>query len=193
MSARILMMNISTSTSDDPLGLRDLPGIGPEAGRMEDDWAVVQAALDEQGQVRRQRWLGGLAAAAVLAVVVLIARMPGSQAPELNTEQPSMVQQASEEPANQAQSAEPGAEELMAMSQGMERQLRFLRDEVDGLPPGFLIYQVELQDLISQVDDAISLDPESEDLWGQRLGLQMDLMKLYRSHLRRDHSGLASL
>lgn len=181
------MMSVTSHKTDDPLGLGTLPELKPETGRVDEDWAAVQSALDAHDQRYKHRWMGGLAAAAVLALVVMVAGFPDPKAPGVSTQEPTLVQQGSDA------KPEPGAPELIAMSQGMEKQLRFLRNEVDSMPSELLIYQVELQDLISQVDDALSLEPESEALWGQRLGLQMDLMKLYRSHLRRDHTGLASL
>jgi hypothetical protein len=81
----------------------------------------------------------------------------------------------------------------MAMSQDAERQLRRLRGQVSAMPSELVVYQVELQDLIAQVDDAISLSPESAALWGERLSLQLDLMKLYSSQLRREYARVASL
>jgi hypothetical protein len=87
----------------------------------------------------------------------------------------------------------PNNKRLIAVSQGMEQELRFLRERVGAMPSETVVYQVELQDLISQVDDALSFSPDSQDLWGQRLSLQMDLMKLYRNQLRRDYAHMASL
>lgn len=191
-------MNASINAPDDVLGLGELPEPRPDSGSVEKDWAVVSAAMDAREKRRRQTWIGSLAAAASVALVIAIARLPGPDPVSGQETVPQMV----ENPDSGAQetvlepvtdSPQPGAKELMSMSQGVERQLRLLRTELDNLPPEYVVYQVELQDLIGQVDDALSLTPDSRELWGQRLGLQMDLMKLYRSHLRRDYSGLASL
>lgn len=179
------MMNVSMSGSDmpgaDPLRLRDLPEPRPEAGRLEQDWAAVSAALEADRKRRRHTWIGGLAAAASVVLVVALLNLPRPE--------PAAVERA---PMTEATAAQPSTAELMAMSQDMEQQLRFMREQVGSMPSEVAIYQVELQDLISQVDDALSLAPDSNELWGQRLGLQIDLVKLYRSQLRRDHLRLAS-
>jgi len=184
-------MNVSMSGSDmpgaDPLRLRDLPEPRPEAGRLEQDWAAVRASLEAERTQRRQTWIGGLAAAASVVLVVALLALPRPE--------PAPLERAPITAANPAEetAAQPSTADLMAMSQDMEQQLRFMREQVGSMPSEVAIYQVELQDLISQVDDALSLAPDSKALWGQRLGLQIDLVKLYRSQLRRDYLRLASL
>ncbi|MDX1556002.1 MAG: hypothetical protein R3212_08250, partial [Xanthomonadales bacterium] len=155
------------------------------------DWQVVAGAL-QADRNRRRAWLGGLAAAASVALVITLLALPRtdeaiSTGHELAGEQPAAVAQPD------VAAAQPGSEELMAMSLEMERQLRFLRSQVGSMPSEMVVYQVELQDLIGQVDDALSLNPDSDALWGQRLGLQMNLVKLYRGQLRRDYAHMASL
>jgi hypothetical protein len=56
-----------------------------------------------------------------------------------------------------------------------------------------LVYQVELQDLIVQVDEELSMNPGSRELWGQRVNLLLDVTQLYESSLRRDYQQMASL
>jgi hypothetical protein len=201
MSARIFIMNHSMHTSgppgDDPLGLGKLPEAKPEAGSIDQDWAVVSTALDRRNRNRRFAWLGAAAAAASIALVIAIAGLPGPVSHELPEPGQATAQAEAERPADipDMQTAEQstGAENLMAMSQDAERQLRRLRGQVSAMPSELVVYQVELQDLIAQVDDAISLSPESAALWGERLSLQLDLMKLYSSQLRREYARVASL
>ena len=195
-------MNITTSGSvtpdKDPLGLADLPAPQPEAGSAERDWAAVSAALDADDRNRRQWWLGALAAAATVVFVLAIATIPRHQPENVmpgeqvaaGTGEPAPLQQA---PESSPAVSQPTTTDLIAMSQQMERQLLQIRGQVGSMPSEFVVYQVELQDLIGQVDDALSMSPGSQALWGQRLSLQMDLMKLYRNQLRRDYSHLASM
>lgn len=188
-------MNLSTPLpGSDPLGLRGLPEAKPEPGRIDQDWAAVSAALRA---MKGRRRLGGLGAAAsvalVLALLALTAREPAAVDRVPQTAEAPPADTAPAGSATAAPAAQPSTEELIAISQDMERQLRFLREQVSSMPSEIVMYQVELQDLIGQVDDALSLTPDSNALWSQRLDLQMDLAKLYRSQLRRDHLRLASL
>ena len=88
---------------------------------------------------------------------------------------------------------EPTAESLIALSQKLENRLRMYRSQMGDLPADALVYQVELQDLIVQVDGELSLSPDSVDLWGQRVNLMMDVVRLYENSLRRDYRRMASL
>lgn len=182
----------------DPLALKTLPEPRPEPGRLEADWAVVSRALEIAGKRRRQARLGALAAAASVVLVIALAALPGPEPAAPASEGTVETQRAAAGSDGSGAgpslaAAEPGTAELIAMSQDMERELRFLRAQTGPMPSQALLYQVELQDLIGQVDDALSLSPDSRELWGQRLGLQLDLMKLYRSELRRDYLHVASL
>lgn len=193
-------MNISTQSTvtpeQDPLGLAELAAPQPSAGTREKDWEAVSAALDTSDKTRRQWWLGGLAAAASVAFVVIVASLQQQEvlttAPleQVATNQSTPAVPEETEPAGARQ---PTTDDLIAMSQKMEQQLHQFRTQVGTMPSEWVIYQVELQDLIGQVDEALSMSPESTALWGQRIGLQMDLMKLYRNQLRRDYSRLASV
>jgi hypothetical protein len=199
-----VLMNDPDQPGKDPLNLRGLTEPVPEPGMMEQDWQKVSASLAARKR-RRQTWIGGLAAAASVALVALLAALPRT-APLAPATDPTMTAQTTQQPGEQKgqpkgepgngsaqQDAMPGVEKLMAMSQDIESQLRFVRGQVGGMSSEMVVYQVELQDLIGQIDDALSLNPESQELWSQRLGLQLDLMKLYRTQLRRDHARLASL
>lgn len=185
-------MNISMNSGDDPLGLRSLPTLQASEAETEQNWEVVKAAL-EQGAVRRRRtrFFVGASLAASLALVFVIAGPPGPD--RMADTNPTQAQATQEIATEQASENPRKAPDLIAMSQGLERQLRALRTQAGSLPAELIVYQVELQDLISQVDDALGLAPDSRDLWGQRVSLQLDLMKLYRNQLRRDYHRYASL
>jgi hypothetical protein len=61
------------------------------------------------------------------------------------------------------------------------------------MPTASVIYQVELEDLIAQVDEELSMRPDSMGLWSQRINLMLDLSQLYQNQLRRDYHRMASL
>lgn len=200
MNARILIMNISSKSAvtpeQDPLGLGELGALQPDEGRREEDWAAISAALDADDKARRNWWIGGLAAAASVAFVVMVANL--QQAETTDAFSPGQVATTGADPGTREEQQAPAVQQpttndLIAMSQQMEQQLHDIRSQVGSMPSELVIYQVELQDLIGQVDEAISMSPDSEALWGQRIGLQMDLMKLYRNQLRRDYHRLASV
>jgi len=82
---------------------------------------------------------------------------------------------------------------LIAMSQQLERRIHAYRASAGDVPSDVLVYQVELQDLIVQVDDQLSANPDSAELWGQRVNLLLDVSRLYENTLRRNYRHLASL
>jgi hypothetical protein len=61
------------------------------------------------------------------------------------------------------------------------------------MPTDSLVYQVELEDLIAQVDEELSVNPESLELWSHRVNLLLDLSRIYENQLRRDYHRMASL
>ena len=82
---------------------------------------------------------------------------------------------------------------LIAVSQGLEDRLRSLRIETGSLPADTVVYQAELEDLIVQVDERLSRQPDSLALWNQRVALMLDLEQLYEQGLRREYARMASL
>jgi hypothetical protein len=68
-----------------------------------------------------------------------------------------------------------------------------MRANVGVMPAEMVVYQVELEDLVAQVDGAISLKPDSSELWRQRVNLLMDLNQVYGAGLRREYQQVASL
>lgn len=188
------MMNITNmrplqQKQEDPLNLRSLPLVKPEG----DGWPEIQDALMQQGRRRNTRRLAGgtlaVAATAVLTLALLVGK-PFDQA------ETAPVRTADLLPLDEPVSAplqEPTAESLIALSQKLENRLRLYRTQMGDLPAEVLVYQVELQDLIVQVDGELSLNPDSIELWGQRVNLMMDVVRLYEDSLRRDYHRMASL
>lgn len=174
---------------EDPLNLRSLPLVTPDA----DGWPEIQGALMQQGRQRKtRRLLGGtlaVAASAILTLALLVGK-PGPQPGVTPAE--TLAQPSIEEPVS-APLKEPTTESLIAMSQKLENRLRLYRSQMGDLPADVLVYQVELQDLIVQVDGELSLNPGSVELWGQRVNLMMDVVRLYEDSLRRDYHRMASL
>jgi len=82
---------------------------------------------------------------------------------------------------------------LIALSQQLESNLRKIRSQTGVMPTSSVIYQIELEDLVAQVDEELSMRPDSVDLWSQRINLMLDLSQLYQNKLRRDYHAIASL
>ena len=61
------------------------------------------------------------------------------------------------------------------------------------MPAESAIYVAELEDLIAQVDTGLNLDPDSIDLWGQRVNLLLDLAEIYQQQWQIDYGRIASL
>lgn len=156
----------------DPLNLASLPLVEPP----EDNWPQIRQTLLRQNQRQRFRRIAGasLAAAATLILAIgLFIQQPNPQ-PEASVKPPTLAS-------------------LIVLSQQLEKGIRSYRDEFGGLPTDALVYQVELEDLIAQVDDELSVRPDSTRLWSQRINLLLDLSQLYENQLRRDYHRMASL
>jgi hypothetical protein len=82
---------------------------------------------------------------------------------------------------------------LIGLSQNMEEQVKKLRQETGSMPAESAIYVAELEDLIAQVDNELSLTPDSVDLWGQRVNLMLDLAQIYQQQWEIDYGRMASL
>jgi len=82
---------------------------------------------------------------------------------------------------------------MITLSQRLEGRLRTIRAGMGDLPARSVVYQVELEDLIVQVDEELSIQPDSLSLWSQRVDLLMNLERLYENNLRRDYQQMASL
>jgi len=160
----------------DPLNLGSLPMVEPPS----DGWPLIRAELEQDRQRRRRlRYAGSvmaIAATVVLAVGVFI-------------HQPEPVT----EPAAVPAQAQHTLDSLISLSQQLEVRVRSIREDVGGMPTDSLVYQVELEDLIAQVDEELSMNPESLELWSHRVNLLLDLSRLYENQLRRDYQRMASL
>jgi hypothetical protein len=176
------------NNSHDPLGLASLTQPQPPF----DGWPVIEAALKRR-QSFRSRLPWAAAALLVLAVGSWF-QLPGPHQPG------ATVQAVTQQAVPGATTQQPGAgvdgntlAELVGLSQELESSLRRARARVAVMPARTLAYQVELEDLVAQVDEAINQSPESIALWSQRVNLLLDLNQIYQRELRRDYSTVASL
>ena len=175
----------------DPLNLSGLPPLTPPT----DDWPVIEAALKAQ-QSKRRLWrvsVGGIAAALFMAIAVGL-NLQGTA--DMSTDgieatSPQVVD-ANPQPLD-ASSRIKARDSLIALSQRLETQLRNIRSDITVLPTSALIYQVELEDLVAQVDEELSMNPDSTELWSQRVNLLLDLSQLYKNELRRESRRMASV
>jgi hypothetical protein len=156
----------------DPLNLGSLPLVAPP----DDNWPEIRGALLKQNRRQRLTRFAGATLAAAAAVTLAVG---------LFLQQPS--------PAPGIVEAPSALDSLITLSQQLENGIRSYRSEVGGMPTESLVYQVELEDLIAQVDDELSMRPDSQQLWSQRVNLLLDLSQLYENQLRRDYHRMASL
>ena len=198
-TAKVYSMQLARQKQDDPLNLQSLPMVAPPR----DGWPAVEAAL--RGDARR-RSLGRyaavtLAAAATVTLALgLYLRGPGQDASpaggRLAGEQPgtrAMLAPADVAGATTESGAQDSLAALIALSQQLEGRLRYIRADVGNLPASAVVYQVELEDLVVQVDEELSRQPDSLTLWNQRVALLIDLERLYENCLRREYDRMASL
>jgi HPt (histidine-containing phosphotransfer) domain-containing protein len=200
--AKVYNMQQARQKQEDPLNLQSLPMVSPRA----DGWPAVEAAL--RGDARRRalwRYAGGaLAAAATVTLALglylraptdggadaaddLASRSPDEQATILPDTRPPVA-------TDEATAAGPATlDALVALSQQLETRLRAARAGGGSLPASAVVYQVELEDLVIQVDEELSRRPDSLALWSQRVSLLMDLEQLYENRLRREYHRMASL
>lgn len=192
------MMHKVMHKHEDPLDLQSLPTLSPP----QDGWPAIESALHRDRR-QRQRWryaVGTLAAAATITLVIGVAlhrSAPGINGSGSN-EAATPAAQVAGGPASDPRgvvSANGGnrVDSLMSLSLLLEQRLRMLRSSVGDLPTGLAVYQVELEDLVAQVDDELSSQPQSAPLWTQRVSLLMDLEQLYEDRMRREYRQVASL
>ena len=186
---KVINMQELRQKQEDPLNLGSLPLLEPG----EDGWPAIESALLEQTRKQRVRRIAGGAVAAAATVVLAVTLMLGQPFTPAATTLPDSAQAPPPQETESAPLKEPALESLIAMSQQLESRVRLYREHVGDLPSGALIYQVELQDLVVQVDEQLSMNPGSTELWGQRVNLLLDVTQLYESSLRRDYQQMASL
>jgi hypothetical protein len=189
-SAKVYLMQPVMQKQEDPFNLRGLPMVEPP----QDGWPAIEAALRQDRQ-RRTTWRyagAALAAAATVTLVLgLTLRQPGPSPAEqaLAQAQPALTSPTPEEPSSSADTLDA----MITLSQRLEGRLRNIRAGMGDLPASSVVYQVELEDLIVQVDGQLSMQPDSLPLWSQRVDLLMGLERLYENSLRRDYQQMASL
>ena len=182
-------MNDLRNERRDPLKLREFPGVRADF----DGWPEIESALRQDNRKRRARAIAGGSLAAAATVVLALAfalRTPVTNPlPDASEGTVTAVGQEAEP----VPLREPPVASLIAMSQQLEDRIRTYRTRMGDLPSDALVYQVELQDLVAQVDSELSMTPESAALWSQRINLLLDLSQLYENSLRRDYYRMASL
>ncbi len=175
----------------DPLNLGSLPLVSPPA----DDWPKIEAALRKQNSRQRIVALTGstlaIAAAVILVVGVFVYRPYGIPAGTSGSQQQQTTQV--ESPVASDGSKTSTLDSLIALSQQLESNVRNFRSQVNVMPTSSVIYQVELEDLVAQVDEELSMRPHSMSLWSQRINLMLNLTQLYQNELRREYHAMASL
>ena len=154
----------------DPLGLSKLPLVED----VEDGWPVISAAL-QQGKkaAHRRRLVGGwLAAAASIALAIGLVVQPGKNPSEPGGTSTLPATNGTELASQQTDTT---LDSLIGLSQMVERQVRGLRKEIGSVPTDSLIYMAELEDLVIQVDDQLSQQPDSLDAFNYICDLFDDL------------------
>jgi hypothetical protein len=199
----------------DPFGLASLPELQPP----EDSWSNIAAQLQSR-QRRRQRWLSGLAIAATVTLVAgIVSVLPQIGETPLPAETTPLQAENDPAPTQSSVAGEPAPtvvggglpptegyaahttsgqaadqlQSLQKLSQRLEQNLVVLRSGVGAMPAEMVVYQVELEDLVAQVDAAIGQYPDSSVLWQQRVSLLLDLNQIYGAGLRREEPYVASL
>ena len=197
-SAKVYLMNHPRQKAEDPLNLQSLPMAAPPR----DGWPAIEAELRRDRSrraVARYAGMGLAAAASVTLALALVLQRPASSPAESTAGEP-LVQtiETHSAPSGAAESdaSQPSAETLgalIALSQRLEGRLRSIRSGVGDLPASSVVYRIELEDLVAQVDEELSSRPDSLPLWSQRVNLLMDLERLYENSLRREYQQMASL
>ena len=170
----------------DPLGLSELPRLDPP----EDGWQRIEAELRNKpvkGATFPRRAALLATAACVLLAAFVILRSPAP----VPTDQPQSV--ATTETADASSEQEKTLNDLIAMSQTLEGQLRGMRTGSGSIPASSAVYVAELEDLVAQVDNQLSVSPDSINLWGQRVNLLLDLAQIYQHQWEREYGRMASL
>lgn len=191
LTGKIRRMHEFRQQHEDPLNLRSLPLVAPE----QDDWAQIEAALRRSTKRKTlAKYSGGAlaaAAAVTLAIGLYLGESPTPTGQSPATAQPELA--SVEAPAPSAASTETTLTALIGLSQKLEDDLRLYRAQMGQLPADALVYRVELEDVIAQVDNELNWNPESIGLWSQRVNLLLDLSNLYENNLRREYRQMASL
>ena len=142
-----------------------------------DLWPAIEAGLDTPSRSGMFRWASAASVAAVLVITLFVMQQPGQQMP-----------------AGSAQVDDPShLERLVTVSQKMESRLSDYRagSSVMGTVQAGMI--AEFEDLIAFIDQQLSDEPGSVDLWFQRVSLMSDLLGVYAVQQSGDIGMIASL
>ncbi len=173
--------------TSDPLGLGGLDIIEPDY----DGWQQIESALVSHQKHRQWQRVGGwLAVAASLVLVLGISLRNTGNEPSMQLHGDGFATQSTE---TASLDVKDNINALIGLSQNMEEQVKKLRQKTGSMPAESAIYVAELEDLIAQVDHELSLEPNSVDLWGQRVNLMLDLAWLYQQQWQIDYGHMASL
>ena len=187
-------MNQKPEAQDtDPLGLGDLPLLEPDR----DGWAEIRQALEAEplasAPARHRRAAPWLALAACLALVVtVVVQQAGSPLVQPTPELADQAKDATPAESLASEEQDDTLTDLIAMSQMLEIRLKGLRDGTGALPGQSALYVAELEDMVAMVDGELSFDPESLDLWGQRVNLLLDLEYIYQHQWEREYGRMAA-
>jgi len=174
--------------TSDPLGLSDLETIEPGY----DGWAQIESALRTH-QTSKRNWQKAGALLAVAASLVLVISVVLRNTENTNPTALPSAGLATSTVSSASDLVQDNVYALIGLSQSMEEQVMKLRQETSSMPAESAIYVAELEDLIAQVDNELSLTPDSIDLWGQRVNLMLDLAQIYQQHWEIDYGRMASL
>lgn len=175
-------------TTSDPLGLSDLNTIEPGY----DGWDRIESALHTH-QARKRQWRRSgawLAVAASLVLVVGVSLRTTVDTPVTDIPANGFATQSND---TASVTVSDNVNALIGLSQSMEEQVKQLRQETSSMPAESAIYVAELEDLIAQVDNQLSMTPDSIDLWGQRVNLMLDLARIYQQQWEIDYGRVAAL
>lgn len=187
-TAKVYSMKQARQRHEDPLNLQSLPLVSPPR----DGWPAVEAAL--RGDARRRVvWRYAAGALAAAATLTLVVGLSWQQSSTVGAGATGVAQVTGAESRAGSASTARTLDSVVALSQQLEARLRGIRAETGSLPSSEVVYQVELEDLVAQVDEELSRQPDSLALWNQRVSLLMDLERLYENRLRREYYRLASL
>jgi hypothetical protein len=186
-TAKVYSMKQARQRQEDPLNLQSLPLVSPPR----DGWQAVEAAL--RGDARRRTgWRYAAGALGVAATVTLAVGLYWQEPGPVGAVAAEVTQVTGPVPTVPAPTAGT-LDSMIALSQQLEGRLRGIRAEAGSLRSSAVVYQVELEDLVAQVDEELSRQPGSLALWNQRVSLLMDLERLYENSLRREYHRIASL
>ncbi len=158
-------MTIKNEHRRDPFHFRNMPELDPPA----DLWPGIEAGLDAPSRSGMFRWASAASVAAILVIAVFVLQQPGE------------LQQPGQQVATaSSQSDDPGhLERLVSVSQKMETRLSDYRASSGAMNTGQAGLIAEFEDIIAFIDQQLSDDPGSVDLWFQRVSLMSDLLGVY--------------